>query len=74
MEYSNTIIISYRTELPKDYLSSSELTKSFSNKPVLKLMGKKYLFRVRVQKILIINGIRVQVHLPHIFLMKKHMY
>lgn len=41
MEYSNTIIISYRTELPKDYLSSSELTKSFSNTASIEVNGEK---------------------------------
>lgn len=41
VEYSNTIIISYRTELPKDYLSSSELTKSFSNTASIEVNGEK---------------------------------
>lgn len=41
VEYSNTIIIAYRTELPKDYLSSSDLTKSFSNTASIEINGEK---------------------------------
>lgn len=41
VEYSNAIIISYRTELPKEYFSGSDSTKSFSNTASIEINGEK---------------------------------
>ncbi len=39
-EYSNPITISYRTELPKDYLAGSDLTKKFTNTASVDINGE----------------------------------